>query len=195
MSSSGRGATPSRSSANVQLRSRGVSFDPLLRCQAVSYAHAVDAAKARAEIERHLWEATKEIFARTGPVRAVIELSSSQLVAELGTGGSSILHVGNARADKQMKTYVLHEQGIDLLGLAGDAGSPRVQRRCAGPQWGLDYREEMTVDYTSGGTVRVEAIIDAPVFDKPVRCEIPRGNDDFDEARRVLLEWARGSKG
>jgi hypothetical protein len=166
----------------------------LLLCKAVSYAHAVDAAKARAEIQRHLREAAEEIFAATGPVRDTIELSSSRIVDELGTGGLSVLHVGNARADKQMKTYVLHEQGIELLGLAGDAGSPRIQRRCAGPQWGLDYREEMTVDYSSGGTVKVEAIINAPVFDKPVRCEIPRGHDDFDEARRVLLEWARGSK-
>ena len=149
-------------------------------------------ANAQTEIKRHLLEAAKAGGLADGKsLRDFIRRSSRRIAHERVAAGSPVLHVWNVKAEGTLRTFLLHERGIDILRLSGDEDSPQIQTRFVGPQWGLDYREEVTLEAVHGGTLKVQAVITSPLFDDPIQLEYLDGNDAFDKPRHVLVEWAR----
>jgi len=156
------------------------------------YARPMQAAKAQKEIKRHLLEAAKAGgLADAEPLRDFIVRSSRRIAHERVAAGSPVLHVWNVKAEGTLRTFLLHERGMDILRLSGDEDSPQIQTRFVGPQWGLDYREQVTLEDAHGGALKVEAVVTSPLFDDPIQLEYLDGNEDFDKPRRVLIEWAR----
>ena len=121
-------------------------------------------------------------------VTHTIDEAAKRIAAEFDEEELEVLHVGFATIAGTKWTYLLHERGIDLVRLLGDEDEDpnRVERRFLGPLWRLDYREELT----GRDADVVEAFIDAPILDEPIRLR-PFPNEDLRETRALLREWAR----
>jgi len=145
--------------------------------------------KAQEEIAKHLSEtAAADNLPSTDLLKMIIDRYATLFAAEV----PGVLYVGAARAAAGGKqgTFVIHQGGADLLVLSDDKNWPRIDRRLAGPEH-IDYREELTLDLTEGGTFRIDAIISCPLLKEPMRNESLTTSHDFDEARGKLVEWAR----
>jgi len=127
----------------------------------------------------------------TEHLRGFIKTNSRRIAHELVAAGSPVLHVWNVKAEGTLRTFLIHEHGIDILGLSSDQDSPQIHTRFLGPQWGLDYREQATLEDTPGGAIKIEAVVTSPLFDEPIHLEFLDAADDFDKPRRVLVAWAR----